>query len=105
MNDAPRHLHAVNPAEQLRLFREVKSHPHIKEMGNEPVLHASIKLSGAFTTKEILQAGDELTVTIANADGEVIATGAAECGYPKFGAIKLQGEVVGEERVTTAKLG
>lgn len=94
---------------QLQLeceFFEVKHHPHIEEMGNDPILRPAVKVSGDLTlTVPALQAGDAVTITVANADGEVIASGEAEIQYPSFRPIKFEGEVIGEERIHTAKLG
>lgn len=93
---------------QLQLehdFFEVKRHPHIVEMGDDPILHSSIKVSGDLRLSvPALHTGDEVTITIANADGEIVASGTAEINPPGFKNIKANGEVVGEERVHTAKL-
>jgi hypothetical protein len=51
-----------------------------------------------------LQPGSELTVTIAGADGEVIATGVAAVMSVGFVPITSDGDVVGTTRVHKAKL-
>lgn len=59
---------------------------------------------GAFTVRHDLQPGAELTVSIADADGEVIATGVAAVASVGFVPITNDGDVVGTTRVHKAKL-
>lgn len=51
-----------------------------------------------------LQPGDELTVQIAGADGEIVATGTAAVTSVGFTPILNDGDVVGTTRVHKAKL-
>lgn len=91
--------------QQLQLegeFFEVKHHPHIKDMGNDPILRPAVKIKGDLTLSEVLQHGDELTITVSNADGVVIASAPAECSLPAFKPITFEGEPIGVERITTA---
>lgn len=93
--------------QQLQLegeFFDVQHHPHIVEMGNDPILRPAVKISGDMTLAKILQHGDRVTISVADADGVVIASGEAECGLPSFKPIKFEGEPIGEERITTAKV-
>lgn len=62
-------------------------------------LVASIKVSGDFVVGKNLHPGEEFTVQIASADGEVIAGGVCvmEAG-PSFPAVKNDGRVIGYER-------
>lgn len=109
-----RHLESVDTAEQrredarrrreqLRLFHDVEVHPHVQELGNDPMLRAAVKIGGDFTVSEIPQNGRLYTVSIANADGEIIATAELEAGPPQYKNVKFDGEVVGEERIHALK--
>lgn len=51
-----------------------------------------------------LQPGDELTVTIAGADGEVLASGTAAVLSVGFVPITDSGDIIGTTRVHKAKL-
>jgi hypothetical protein len=50
--------------------------------GGLPVMGASLAIKGALAIEEDLNHGDALTVTIANADGEIIATAQLEVAAP-----------------------
>lgn len=82
-----------------QLTFEVAPHPEAGEF-----IDGSLKISGTFGCRKDLNPGDELTVQIANADGEVIASGLAEVGPVGFAPIKVKNEVIGTERVHKAKL-
>ena len=94
-------------AQQLQLegeFFEIKHHPHVKDMGNDPILRPAVKIKGDMTLSQVLQHGDRVTVSVANADGEIIASGEAECSLPAFKPITFEGEPIGVERITTAAI-
>lgn len=90
-------------AEQLELFHAVDVHPHVREMGNDPILRPAIKISGDFTVSTIPQNGAEYTLQLADAEGNIVATAQLEAGPPQYKNIKHDGEVIGEERIHTLK--
>lgn len=90
-------------AEQLELFHTVDVHPHIRELGNDPILRPAVKIGGDFTIDEIPQHGQRYTLSISNADGEVVATAELEASLPSYKPIEFDGEPVGEERIHTLK--
>lgn len=67
-------------------------------------LDATLAVRGASTVRHDLQPGAELTVSIADADGEVIATGVAVVASVGFVPITNDGDDVGTTRVHKAKL-
>jgi hypothetical protein len=87
-----------------QLSFDVAPHPHAAARPDGGWMDGSLKITGAFGVQDDLNPGDEITVTVANADGEVIATGVAEIAGVAFAPIKLDGAVVGTERVHRAKL-
>lgn len=91
-----------------QLTFDVKPHPrdvqHAKALDREPWLEGSIAIKGAMRVDRNFHAGDELTVTVHDADGEVVATGECEVGMPAFKQIKIKGDPVGTERAHTAKI-
>lgn len=86
------------------LTYEVKPHPGRASRPDGGWLDGTISISGAFIVHVDLQAGDELTVMIAGADGEVLAGGTVEVTSVGFKPVKHKGFVVGETRVHKAKL-
>ncbi len=68
------------------------------------IIWGVLKLKGDFRVNRDLNAGDELTVTVATADGEVLTGGRMKCTYPHPKAILDKGRVIGTERVHTAEL-
>jgi hypothetical protein len=90
--------HTDNP----QLTFDVALHPHLD--AERHILFGSLKIKGDFRLDRDLNAGDELTVTIAGPDGEVIASGHATTAYPAFKAIKDKGVTIGTERCHTAEL-
>lgn len=92
---------------QLQLegeFFEIKQHPHVVDMGNDPILRPAVKIKGDMTLSKVLQHGDRVTISVANADGEIVASGEAECSLPAFKPITFEGEPIGVERITTAAI-
>ncbi|MDP2712327.1 MAG: hypothetical protein Q8O56_14005 [Solirubrobacteraceae bacterium] len=63
-----------------------------------------LKLAGELVCPQDLNAGDEITVTVADADGTVIAQGTARATVPAFREIMDRDEVVGTERINRAKI-
>lgn len=90
---------------ERQLTLRVDPHPRTrwKDGSTKPVVGA-VKLSGALTVDEDLQPGDQLTVQVANADGEVIAHCAAEVSNIGFKLLEQSGTVIGTQRIHTAKV-
>ncbi|MEJ7783193.1 MAG: hypothetical protein WKF96_00220 [Solirubrobacteraceae bacterium] len=88
-----------------QLSFDVRPHPASRrDDGSPPYLQASLKVKGDFHVSRDLQPGDELTVTIADADGEVVASGLSEVGGVSFPLIKEKGHVIGTERAHVTEL-
>lgn len=84
---------------------EVTEHPKLRERRLAELtvpLEASIKIKGRFGIAQNLQHGDQVSVTIASADGTVIAQGVCEVGIPAFAPLLVKGDLIGLERVHTA---
>ena len=64
----------------------------------------TVKVSGSFRVDRDLDRREEFTVTIADADGLVVATGLAVAGGPKFVDIEDKGRVLGVERQHSIKV-
>ncbi len=77
--------------------------PH-KRLGSDPFFWGSLKIKGDLQVDHNLQGGDRLTITVSDADGNVISTALATCGTPSFKDIKEKGTLIGTERVHTAEL-
>lgn len=84
-----------------QLSLDVDPHPRV---GDDGYLTGSLKLAGEFMVTDNLQPGAELTVHIASADGEVIASSVAEVASIAFVPIKADGSIIGTDRVHRAKL-
>lgn len=70
----------------------------------DPFLVGALRLSGDMPVKKDLNAGEQVTVQVAGADGDVIASGLFEIGLPAFKYVKMGGVgIIGTERVHTAK--
>lgn len=69
----------------------------------EPYLTGSIKISGALHCPVDVNAGEKLTVTVADADGTVIAQTEVVGQYPAFKEITDRGIVIGTERQNKVK--
>lgn len=82
----------------------VKPHPRRATRPDGGWLDGTVSVSGAFSLDVDLHAGDELTVMIAGADGEVLAGGTVEIQTVAFKPVRVKGYVVGETRVHKAKL-
>jgi len=67
------------------------------------MLVGCLKLKGEMPIRQDLHVGNLLTVQVANADGEVIASGLYEVQIPGFKEIKNSGTPIGVERVHTAE--
>jgi hypothetical protein len=70
----------------------------------DALLTGALTIGGNLVCGIDLNAGDEITVTVATADGTVIAQGLATCGYPVFREIVDRGEIIGTERCNKAKV-
>lgn len=86
-----------------QLSFDVKPHPALAHMA-DPILAGSLKITGDIHCPRDVATGDELTVTIATADGEVIAQAVLEAAAPAFRVITDSGEPIGMERITKAKV-
>jgi hypothetical protein len=82
------------------LSTEVRQRPNLED----PVLVGCLKLKGEIPIKGNLHPGEQLTVQVANADGQVICAGIFELVPPAFKDVKIKGVgVIGMERVHTAE--
>lgn len=79
------------------LHRDLREH-------DDPLLVGTLAIKGRFTIERDLQAGEAMTVTATDADGNVIATSRALVAYPAFKDIRDSGVIIGTERVHTAEL-
>lgn len=86
-------------ARQLTL--EVEPEP---ELGADDRVLGSLTIGGSFAVGRDLQRGDELIVTVAGADGELLAQSQAVVGKVGFQTIRVKGDPVGTERKHGAKL-
>jgi hypothetical protein len=83
-----------------QLTLEVRHRPNLEN----PILVGSLKLKGEIPIRRDLNAGEQLTVQVADADGEIIATGLFDVGPPQFKDVKMSGVgVVGMERASVAE--
>lgn len=87
-----------------QLSFEVSRHAQLRESGQDGILIGSLKIAGDFAVSVDLDSGDQLTVHVADADGNVIATAVAEVGGVGFAPIKDKDMVVGTERQHKAKV-
>ena len=71
----------------------------------DALITGALTIGGNLTCGIDLNAGDEITISVATADGTVIAQGLATCGYPVFREIVDRGEIIGTERCNKAKVG
>jgi len=86
------------------LTHHVKPHPAKAKRPDGGWLDGTVAIGGSFVLDVDLQPGDELTVQIANADGEVLTGGVVEVTTVGFKPVKVKGFVVGKTRVHKAKL-
>lgn len=89
---------------QLEFF-EVKAHPAVQELGEDAYLVTSIQVKGRMPVTGVFQRGEPVLVQVVGPDGDVIAQCAAEIQQPKFADVLLKQEVIGTERIHSAKLG
>ncbi len=82
---------------------DVKAHPAATRRPDGGFVDGAIGIGGQFVVERDLQPGDELTVTIASADGEVLAQSVVEVQTVGFKPVKVRGFVVGQTRVHKAK--
>lgn len=86
-----------------RLTFDVTPHPDIEHM-SDPILAGELKISGALHCPVDIKTGSEMTVTVATADGEVIAQAVIEASAPGFKVLKEKDTPIGMARVTTGKV-
>jgi hypothetical protein len=90
---------------QQQLTLHVAPHPRaVWQNGDNKPIVGGVKVSGSLTVDHDLQPGDILTVSIADADGQVIAHTTAEVSGIAFKLLEQSGSVIGTERVHTAKV-
>ncbi len=82
---------------------EVRRHPAMGQRPGEGFLDGAISLGGKLPVDRDLQPGDELTVTVCSADGEVLAQSVFEVQTVGFVPVRLKGFVIGQTRVHKAK--
>lgn len=88
----------IEATSQLSL--DVRQRPSLED----PLLTGSLKLKGDLPVKRDLQVGEQITVTVADADGIIFATGLFEVGAPGFKELKMRDVgPIGLERVHTAQ--
>lgn len=87
-----------------QLSFDVHQHPDAEARGDGAWLDGSLKIAGDFGVRENLQPGDRVTVSIADADGQVVTSAIAEIGAVSFVPVKVEGRVIGTERVHKAKI-
>lgn len=87
-----------------QLTFNVDQHPAAKTHDGGGWLDGEVKISGAIGVDRDLQPGDALTVSIANADGEVVASAEVECAGVAFVPIKHDKTVIGTSRVHKLKV-
>lgn len=92
--------------EQAQLFYDVKPHVDLRSTPlDEQILLTSIKVKGEMSLgKQLLNRGEQVTVTIADEDGTIIASGVCEIQQPAFADVTIEKQVVGAERIHTAKV-
>lgn len=78
--------------------------PHPRCAHEDALLAGSVKIAGDLYCPVDLNSGDTVTVTVANADGAVIAQGQCTAIYPQFREIEDKGTVIGTERVNRVKV-
>jgi hypothetical protein len=81
-------------------------HPHTEAARREHhYIAGNLRIAGDYSVPHDLHAGDELTVTVANADGQVIAQALARVGAVTLTPIEDKDlGVIGTERVHKAKV-
>lgn len=85
-----------------QLSLQIDRHPAVAE--GDGMLIGTIKIKGAMHCPIDVQAGDDLTVQIANADGETIAHAKLKGLHAQIKPIKDRGFVIGEERANAAEV-
>lgn len=84
------------------LSTEVRQRPNLED----PLLIGTLKLKGELPIKGNLHPGEQITVTVANADGEIFASGIFELKPPGFKDVTGGPGVgvIGMERAHVAEL-
>lgn len=85
-----------------QLTLDVTPHPEAASRGEDHWIAGAIKVAGEFVVRRDFNAGDEVAIQIADADGTIVASGLAEIGLPAFKPIKVRGEHLGTQRIHTA---
>lgn len=80
----------------------VEQHPHARDLEHGGYLQAEVGLDAVEIDRD-LQPGDRLTVTVANADGEIIGQGTQEAGGVGFKPLKVEKMTIGMIRSHKAK--
>lgn len=100
----------MSSTRRRQLSFDVEPHPDLdrkaREQERDLWLDGAIKVSGQLDVDVNLDHGDELIITIAGVDGEVLARHYATIDKPPgFAVIALDGEPVGYRRIHTAAVG
>lgn len=94
------------PGSTTQLSLHVEPNPSLAQYEDGGELYGSLKISGSLPVLRDLNDGDEVTVTVHGADGEVLTSSAATIAPPAFKPVTVTNiGRVGTERVHTAKLG
>lgn len=80
----------------------VDQHPQARDLPHGGYLVAEIGPEAIEIDRD-LQPGDHVTVTVANADGEIIGTAEQEVGGIGFKPLKMEKRTVGQIRAHKAK--
>jgi hypothetical protein len=88
-----------------QLSLHVDPHPAARRPDGEVLIVGLLKISGSLRCPRDLQDGDELIVSVADADGNLLSSHHAEVQTPTFARIEEKGAVLGLERIHKAKIG
>jgi hypothetical protein len=94
----------MNAKQHPQLSMQVLQHAELEGPEEDAYMAGSVKVAGDFSVDRDLNAGEEFTVTIHSADGEVIAQGVCKAKAPKFGVIMMDKRPIGMERLHTIKV-
>jgi len=92
--------------DQVQLSLEVLPHPAIDVVHGKGLIAGTIKLKGELRCKQDFNAGDEFTISVADADGTVVAVAQAEQLDPPNMKTITDKEIgpIGTERIHTVQV-
>lgn len=91
---------------EVQLSLNVEAHPNARQRDDDGVgwIEGTLVVGGKLAVPRDLQPGERLTVRIADADGQLVATGELDVEQVAFPPIKAGGMIVGTERQHKAKV-